>query len=126
MGNSSKAVLVVLCFLLAGCSGSDDLEFFGTEYRDPPDAPDFTLENQFGNEVSLSDFEGKVVVVAFIYTSCPDVCLIISSNLDYVNENVGDRSEMVEFISITIDLYKQYKSSILVSLFLFLRLIEIQ
>ena len=103
MGNSSKAVLVVLCFLLAGCSGSDDLEIFGTEYRDPPEAPDFTLENQFGNEVSLSDFEGKVVVVAFIYTSCPDVCLIISSNLDYVNENVGDRSDMVEFISITID-----------------------
>ena len=126
MGNSSKAVLVVLCFLLAGCSGSDDVEIIGTEYRDPPEAPDFTLENQFGNEVSLSDFEGKVVVVAFIYTSCPDVCLIISSNLDYVNENVGDRSEMVEFISITIDLYKQNKSSILVSLFLFLRLIEIQ
>ena len=64
MGNSSKAVLVVLCFLLAGCSGSDDVEIIGTEYRDPPEAPDFTLENQFGNEVSLSDFEGKVVVVA--------------------------------------------------------------
>ena len=79
MGDSAKVALVVLCFLMAGCSGSDDSEILGTEYRDPPEAPDFTLENQFGNDVSLSDFEGRVVVVAFIYTSCPDVCLIISS-----------------------------------------------
>jgi cytochrome oxidase Cu insertion factor (SCO1/SenC/PrrC family) len=103
MGDSSKAVLLVLCFLLAGCSGSDDLEILGTEYRDPPDAPGFTLENQFGEEISLSDFDGKVVVVAFIYTSCPDVCLIISSNLDYVNQNLGEHAEMIEFVSITID-----------------------
>ena len=103
MGDSIKSALVVLCFLLAGCSGSDDLEILGTEYRDPPNAPGFTLENQFGEEISLSDFDGKVVVVAFIYTSCPDVCLIISSNLDYVNQNLGEHVEMIEFVSITID-----------------------
>ena len=103
MGNSPKAVLLVLLFLLAGCSGSEDMEILGTEYRDPPDAPGFTLENQFGEDVSLSDFDGKVVVVAFIYTSCPDVCLIISSNLDYVNQNLGEHAEEVEFVSITID-----------------------
>ena len=103
MGNSPKTVLLALLFLLAGCSGSEDMEILGTEYRDPPDAPDFTLENQFGEDVSLSDFDGKVVVVAFIYTSCPDVCLIISSNLDYVNQNLGEHAEEVEFVSITID-----------------------
>ena len=32
-------------------------------------APNFTLEDQDGNSVSLSDFQGKVVVVAFIFTS---------------------------------------------------------
>jgi len=103
MGDKYRVTIVVLCFLLAGCSGSDDLGIIGTEYKDPPEAPDFTLENQFGEDVSLSDFDGKIVVVAFIYTSCPDVCLIISSNLDYVKQNMGDHSEMVEFISITID-----------------------
>ena len=103
MGDSAKVALVVLCFLMAGCSGPNDSEILGTEYREPPEAPDFTLENQFGDDVSLSDFEGRVVVVAFIYTSCPDVCLIISSNLDYVSQNLGDHSNMVEFVSITID-----------------------
>ena len=103
MGDSIKSALVVLCFLLAGCSGSEDLEILGIEYKDPPEAPDFTLENQFGEEVMLSSFEGKVVVVAFIYTSCPDVCLIISSNLDYAYQNIGEHADMVEFVSITID-----------------------
>lgn len=103
MVDRSRVALVVLCFLLAGCLGSNDLEILGTEYKDPPEAPEFTLENQFGEDVSLSDFDGRVVVVAFIYTSCPDVCLIISSNLDYVNKNLGDHFEMVEFVSITID-----------------------
>ena len=56
MGDSAKVALVVLCFLMAGCSGSDDSEILGTEYRDPHKAPDFTLEKKFGDDLSLSDF----------------------------------------------------------------------
>ena len=98
-----RAAILAVSFLIAGCIGPEGTEILGTEYRDPPDAPDFTLKNQFGEDVSLSDFDGKVVVVAFIYTACPDVCLIISSNIDYVNQNLGGESESVEFVSITID-----------------------
>ena len=98
-----RAVILAFSFLLVGCIGPEGTEILGTEYRDPPDAPDFSLKNQFGEDVSLSDFDGKVVVVAFIYTACPDVCLIISSNIDYVRQNLGSESEDVEFISITID-----------------------
>ena len=103
MKNPLAALIIALVVLSAGCSGSESSELLGTEYKDPPEAPEFTLKNQAGGEVSLSDFEGKVVVVAFIYTSCPDVCLIISSNLDYVKQNIGEHSGIVEFISITID-----------------------
>ncbi len=97
------SLILSLIVLSAGCAGPDSVELLGTEYREPPEAPDFTLKNQYGSEVSLSDFEDKVIVVAFIYTSCPDVCLIISSNLDYVSQNIGEHASMVEFISITID-----------------------
>ena len=103
MSPQIKAAIITLCFLLAGCSGTEGAAILGTEYRDPPEAPEFTLKNQFGEEVSLSDFNGKVVVVAFIYTSCPDVCLIISSNIDYVSQNLESYEEEVEFVSITID-----------------------
>ncbi|MEC9263672.1 MAG: SCO family protein, partial [Candidatus Thermoplasmatota archaeon] len=85
MRAESVAVLLSCMLILPGCMASeeDGVELHGMEYRDPPDAPDFMLFDQNGDVFTLSDFEGKVVVVAFIYTSCPDVCLIISANLDY-------------------------------------------
>mgnify|MGYP001156847276 CR=1 FL=1 len=99
------SLLIILIFTIPGCFGSSSNgpDLFGTEYKEPTLAPDFTLTNQIGEEVTFSEFGGKVVVVAFIYTSCPDVCLIISSNLEYVNENLGEHSDKVEIISITID-----------------------
>ena len=105
MRREGVAVTIIVIFLLPGCMDSqeDGPSLIGTEYRDPPEAPDFTLKNQNGADVRHSDYEDKVVVVAFIYTSCPDVCLVISSNLAYVYENLGGHSENVEMISITID-----------------------
>ena len=100
-----KVIVVTLILLSSGClgQGSDDLEFLVIEYRDPPEAPNFVLFDQNGDVFELSDHTGKVIVAAFVYTSCPDICLIISSNLDYVQKNLGDRSEDVVIISITID-----------------------
>ena len=97
------ATLLAVVILLPGCLESGGPDLIGSEYRDPPTAPNFTLINQNGDNVSLSDFEGDVVVVAFIYTSCPDVCLAISSNLDYIHENLGQYHDSVNVISITID-----------------------
>ena len=46
------------------------------KYFQPLDkeAPDFTLQDADGGTVALSDFRGKVVVLHFVYTNCPDVC----------------------------------------------------
>ncbi len=102
------AILLLITSVFSGCLGSNDvgneqLDIYGTEYKNPPLAPDFNLDNQFGDTVKLSDFSDKVVVVAFVYTSCPDICLIISSNLDYIQNNLDDYNDSVEIISITID-----------------------
>jgi protein SCO1/2 len=65
--------------------------------------PSFSLIDQSGGAVSLSDFEGKVVVVDFIYTRCPlpDVCPRLSANFASVSKKLRGRD--VEFLSITID-----------------------
>ena len=96
------AVLLSLTLILPGCMG-DETELIGTEFIDPPEAPDFVLFDQNGDLFRFSDHEGKVIVVAFIYTSCPDICLIISANMHYVKENLGTYSEDVVFVSVTID-----------------------
>jgi protein SCO1/2 len=63
--------------------------------------PLFSLTDQTGKTVSLADFQGKVVVVDFIYTRCPlpDVCPRLSANFASVSKKRRD----VEFLSITID-----------------------
>jgi len=61
----------------------------------------FSLIDQTGKTVSLSDFAGKVVVVDFIYTRCPlpDVCPRLSATFASVSKKMPG----VEFLSITID-----------------------
>jgi len=61
----------------------------------------FSLIDQSGKTVSLSDFAGKVVVVDFIYTRCPlpDVCPRLSATFASVSKKLPE----VEFLSITID-----------------------
>lgn len=63
--------------------------------------PDFSLTDQSGKTVALSDFAGKIVVLDFIYTRCPlpDVCPRLSANFASVSKKLPD----VEFLSITID-----------------------
>ena len=99
------SILLVASLLLSGCVGEaeDELEFNGTEFGDPPLAPDFTLTDQHGDALTLSDLEGRVIVVAFVYTSCPDICIAISANMAWAQANLGEYEERVVFISITID-----------------------
>ena len=96
--------VVSIILLSSGClgQGDGDLEFLGIEYRDPPAAPNFVLFDQNGEVFELSDHEGKVIVVAFVYTACPDICLIISSNLDYVDKNLEDKSDAVSYTHLTL------------------------
>ena len=67
-------------------------------------APDFTLTSQDRKPVSLHDFRGKAVAIAFIYTSCTDVCPMLTANMASVEEKLGPAfGSKVTFISITVD-----------------------
>ena len=67
-------------------------------------APGFALTSQDGKEVRLEDFRGKVVAVAFIYASCPDVCPLLTDKMARVQDALGsDFGTEVVFLSITVD-----------------------
>jgi protein SCO1/2 len=55
--------------------------------------PDFTLTDQTGARVALSQFAGKVVALTFIYTSCPlpDYCFRLSNNFGQLNKRFAGR-----------------------------------
>jgi protein SCO1/2 len=72
-------------------------------------APEFELRDAEGKAVRLADFRGKkVVVLWFIYASCPDVCPLQSDRLSEVQKtvnkvNIGLMRDLVQFIAITTD-----------------------
>ncbi len=55
--------------------------------------PDFTLIDQIGRTVTMSQFAGKVVAVTFIYTSCPlpDYCFRLANNFGQLNQRFAGR-----------------------------------
>ena len=74
----------------------------GTSMRMDP-APNFTLINQQGQQVSLADFRGKPVVLTFLYTHCPDVCPIIADKLRNATNKLGADASKVTILAVTTD-----------------------
>ncbi len=77
------------------------------KYFQPIDkpAPAFTLKDAEGRTIELSDYAGKVVVLHFIYASCPDVCPLHADLIAKVQEMVNGTPmrDRVQFLTITTD-----------------------
>ena len=85
-----------------------DAQLFRTEkYFQPMDvaAPAFSLRDQDGRTVSSADLRGKVVVLDFIYTHCPDACPLQTEKLAGVQRlvNATPMKDRIRFVSITTD-----------------------
>ncbi|MGV8838849.1 MAG: SCO family protein [Bauldia sp.] len=66
---------------------------------------DFNLKDADGNPVSLSSLRGKVVVLNFIYTNCPDVCPLHSEKIAEIQRmmSLSSMREDVQFVTVTTD-----------------------
>ena len=67
-------------------------------------APDFELVDQYNNTVNMSQFKGKIVVITFIFTNCPDICTAITYQMNKIAEELGPNfNESVVFLTVTVD-----------------------
>jgi len=69
-------------------------------------ASDFRLTDLDGKEVTLKDFGGRIKIITFIYTSCPDACLLATGTLSRLQGILRDESllgEKVKIASISFD-----------------------
>jgi protein SCO1/2 len=64
---------------------------------------DFRLTDHNGRPRSLADFRGKVVVLFFGYTHCPDVCPTTLADLAQVMRQLGKDAERVQVLFVTVD-----------------------
>ncbi len=95
------AVLAVT--LIAGVVLKRPYAFHGTVIDPPLPVTDFTL--QTANDVSfrLSDAKGKILLLFFGYTSCPDVCPVTLATFKQVHERLGEDAQKIAFVMITAD-----------------------
>src|ERR687891_1856247 len=69
------------------------------------EAPDFTLEDAEGRAVALEDLRGKVVILHFVYTSCPDICPLHAERIAEIQEmvNRAPMRELAQVVTVTTD-----------------------
>lgn len=64
---------------------------------------DFTLTAHTGKPIKASGFNGKVVIMFFGYTHCPDICAPTLVKLDQVVKRLGEDAKNVQVLFITVD-----------------------
>ena len=78
-------------------------EMHGLLLQDNLPAADFTLTATDGRRVSLSDFRGRVVMLYFGYTFCPDVCPATLTEVKRAFQVLGAQAEAVQLLMISVD-----------------------
>lgn len=77
--------------------------FSGTVLETPKPAYDFSLVGPNAQKVHLSDSSGKMRVIFFGYTSCPDVCPTTLADLSRVLKLLGNQADQVQVLFISVD-----------------------
>ena len=94
--------LSLFTVFLAACS-PDKPQFKSIDLTGADYAKDFALPDQNGQARSIKDFAGKVVVVFFGFTQCPDVCPTSMVELAGIKKSLGADSSKLQVIFISVD-----------------------
>lgn len=96
------AIALLAALLVAGC-GPDSASFRSTDVSGAAFGRDFALTDHTGAPRALADFRGKVVVVFFGFTQCPDVCPAALATLAEAKRQLGADGQRVQGVFITVD-----------------------
>jgi protein SCO1/2 len=96
------AALSMTAGLLMGCS-PDKPQFKSIDLTGADYAQGFSLSDHNGQLRTLKDFSGKIVVVFFGFTQCPDVCPTSLAELAQVKQQLGPDADKLQAIFITVD-----------------------
>jgi len=105
-----KNILIAILFLAAASGWGffgyyypkySSKTYFGNAYQ--VHAPGFSLTDHDGNPITLGDLQDKIVLIAWGYTNCPDVCPTTLAKLSKVMERLGGDADDVRVLFVTVD-----------------------
>ena len=102
------SLTICLMFILPGCINSENETesiFHGDIITDARPISDFTLLTSDNMSYDFKQqTEGKVTVIAFLFTNCYDICPVVTYNLRAIHETLNQsQMDKIEFLTITVD-----------------------
>ena len=96
-------VLLALFFCSATISAAGDTSLIAGVFSPARAAPDFSLRGSDGSELTLRRYRGKVVALAFGYTSCTAVCPVTLGVLAAARRKLDAAADQVQVVYVTVD-----------------------
>lgn len=103
IGLGAAALALVAISSLSGCDRASSPSFKGIDITGADYARELSLTDPDGKRRSLAEFKGRVVVVFFGFTQCPDVCPTTMVELAAVKKQLGADGERVQGLFVTVD-----------------------
>ena len=103
MSRLKQSLAIALGALLLAACGSAEQSFQGSDVTGSKFGRDFHLTDHTGKPRALADFRGKVVVIFFGYTQCPDECPTTLSRLAAAMQKLGPDAARVQVLLVTVD-----------------------
>jgi protein SCO1 len=102
--NPHRLAAAALALMIALAAGAAEAPAFKAGLFDPPrQAPDFSLQGTDGHELRISRYRGKVVLLAFGYSSCTAVCPVTLATLAAARRELGPAAADVQVVYVTVD-----------------------
>jgi protein SCO1/2 len=102
-GSLHKLALGALMAAFVTAAAASTPGFKAGVFDPPRQAPDFALQGTNGQELRLSHFRGKVVLLAFGYSSCQSVCPITLNTFAQTLRQMGAAAANVQVVYVTVD-----------------------
>jgi protein SCO1/2 len=99
---SGYAAMIGTSGLLSACS-PNALKFTAIDITGADYAKDFALTDHNGQARTLRDFQGKIVMMFFGYTQCPDVCPTSMAEIAEIKRLLGKDGERIQGLFVTVD-----------------------
>jgi len=98
------AALLTLLLATSADAANEKIANFKAGVFDPPrQAPEFSLLGSNGGELHISNYHGKVVLLAFGFTSCTAVCPITLNTFAVARHKLGTAAANVQVVYVTVD-----------------------
>ncbi|MEA3177213.1 MAG: hypothetical protein QOI59_736 [Gammaproteobacteria bacterium] len=103
MSTFIRTVAALVLMLVVSAAPASDPALKAGVFDPPRLAPDFSLAGSDGHELKISRYRGKVVLLAFGFTSCTEVCPITLNTFAVTHRKLGGAAADVQVVYVTVD-----------------------